>query len=308
LHGRHGTVAVVSPLNRRQLLLGGAAGLVLTACGSGGDQGGSTAGGSSTTTDAPEVAGGLVLYKVFQPQQPVGVPVRLPLALASQDGDLDITVPERVTVRLRPPEGGSAPGPFELEHHAEGIPRGYYPLRAELDAPGAWGIVVEADGVQVETTIEAVDPTSLPAVPGPGDPLVSVPTPTIEQARGVDPICTREPDCPFHEVSLDEAIGGTGPIVLLVSTPAFCQTAICGPVLDLLIDRRADLEAAGAAIVHAEVYVDERARQVTATVDAFGLTYEPALFLAAPDGTVTERLDYTYDATELDAALARLVP
>jgi hypothetical protein len=109
-------------------------------------------------------------------------------------------------------------------------------------------------------------------------------------------------------VSLDEVIGGTGPIVLLISTPAYCQTAICGPVLDLLIGRRADLEAAGAAVVHAEVYVDDQARQVTPTVDAYGLTHEPALFLASPDGTVTDRLDYTFDAAELDAALARLVP
>lgn len=298
----------MSPLNRRQLLLGGAAGLVLGACGGGGGDGDGATGASTTANDAPEVAGGLVLFKVFPPQQPVGVPVRLPLALASQDNDLDIDVPDRVTVRLRPPEGGSSSGPFEIAHHAEGIPRGYYPLRTELDAPGSWGIVVEADGVQVETTIEAVDPRTLPAVPGPGDPLVSVPTPTTDDPRGVDPICTRDPVCPFHEVPLDEAIGGTGPIVLLISTPAFCQTAICGPVLDLLIGHQADLEAAGAAVVHAEVYVDERARQVTATVDAFGLTYEPALFLASPDGTVTERLDYTYDATELETALARLLP
>ena len=288
--------------------MGGAAGLVLAACGGGGGEDEQAAGGSTTAVDAPEVAGGLVLYKVFPPQQPVGVPLRLPLALASQDGDLDIALPAKIGVRLRAPEGGTAPGPIEIERHDEGIPRGYYPLRATLDVPGAWGIVVDADGVQVETTIEAADPTTLPSVPGPGDRLVSVPTPTRSSARGVDPICTRDPVCPFHDVSLDEAIGGGGPIVLLISTPAYCQTAICGPVLDLLIDRRADLDAAGATIVHAEVYVDDSARQVTATVDAYGLTYEPSLFLASPDGTVTERLDYTYDAVELDVALAKLVP
>lgn len=282
---------------------------MLAACGDGGgDEQDATAGDAPRSTDAPEVAGGLVLYKVFPPEQPLGVPVRLPLALQSQEGDLDIELPETISVRMRAPEGGTSTAPVEVERHAEGIPRGYYPLRTELDAAGAWGVVVEADGVQVETTIQAVEPSTLPPVPRPGDPLVSVPTPTTADPRGVDPICTRDPQCPFHEVSLDEAIGGTGPIVLLISTPAFCQTAICGPVLDLLIDRRADLEAAGATVIHAEVYVDEQARQVTAIVDAFGLTYEPALFLAAPDGTVTERLDYTYDAKELDAALARLVP
>jgi hypothetical protein len=95
--------------------------------------------------------------------------------------------------------------------------------------------------------------------------------------------------------------------VLLVSTPAFCQTAICGPVLDLLVERRADLAAAHVGVVHAEVYVDEKAQEATSTVTTLGLRHEPALFLAAADGTVQNRLDYTFDRTELDQALRRLM-
>ena len=103
-------------------------------------------------------------------------------------------------------------------------------------------------------------------------------------------------------------MGGSKPIVLLVSTPAFCQVAICGPVLDLLVERQAALEEQGLAVIHAEVYTDDTAKATAPTVDALGLTYEPALFLAAPDGTVTDRLDAIFDATELDEGTAQLVP
>jgi hypothetical protein len=73
-----------------------------------------------------------------------------------------------------------------------------------------------------------------------------------------------------------------------------------------MVKRKATFEASGIQVIHAEVYVDDKAKVTTPVVDALGLTYEPALFLARADGTVVERLDYIFDASELGAALARL--
>jgi hypothetical protein len=168
--------------------------------------------------------------------------------------------------------------------------------------------VAEAGKTQVETTLDVAPASDLPSVPAPGDPLPNSPTPTRKDHQGVNPICTATPPCPFHAVSLDEAIGAGNPIVLLVSTPAYCQVAICGPVLDLLIKRKAHFDQAGITAIHAEVYVDRQAQETSPTVDALGLDFEPSLFLAAPDGTVTDRLDSIFDGNELDDALARLVP
>jgi hypothetical protein len=109
-------------------------------------------------------------------------------------------------------------------------------------------------------------------------------------------------------VSLDQAIGGTNPIALIVSTPAFCQVAICGPVLDLLVKQRTSLQERGITVIHAEVYTDDTAKVTTPVVDALGLQYEPVLFLAAPDGTVNNRLDSIFDQVELDDAFAKLIP
>jgi hypothetical protein len=287
-------------LTRRQLLLGGAGTLVLAACGSSGTTGNADATSSSTTA-----AGGLVLFKAFQGQQPVGAELRLPLALADKDGSFDVKLPRTIVARLRRPDG-TITAPTSIDLHDKDLPRGYFPLRTTFDTAGRWTVLVEAGKVKVATIVDAVPKSAVPSIPAPGDPLPVVPTPTTANHQGVNPICTRDPVCPFHAVSLDKAIGGAKPIALLVSTPAYCQVAICGPVLDLFVARKAAL--AGFEVIHAEVYIDSKAQQTAPIVDALGLDYEPSLFLASPDGTVTDRLDSIFDGDELDEALARLTP
>lgn len=285
-------------LTRRELLVASGAGLVLAACGAGRD-GGEDADASPTDE--------LMLYTAFNPQQPAGKEVRLPLALALSDGTLDLGAPPRnIDVSLRAPDGGlSRIG--VVPRHARGVPRGYYPVHATFATAGTWTFVVTADGQRLTADIEAVSADQLPAVPGPGDLLPKIPTPTVTDPLGLVALCTREQQCPFHETSLDQAFGRGGPIILLVSTPAYCQTAICGPVLELVIARQQVLADAGATVIHAEVYADDQAKVPTDIVNTLGLTYEPALFVAAPDGTVNDRLDYTFDATELDDAINRII-
>ncbi|HMJ77940.1 MAG TPA: hypothetical protein VK507_18305, partial [Iamia sp.] len=153
------------------------------------------------------------------------------------------------------------------------------------------------------------DPSSI-VIPRPGQPLPPTPTPTVAEDRGVDPICTQDPPCPLHEVDLETALGAE-PLAVLVSTPAFCQTAICGPVLDIFVAAQADTP--DVTFVHVEVFasadeVEAEGPEATLApaVMAWKLPYEPCLFLVAADGTVAERLDVIYDTDELAEALARL--
>ena len=293
------------PLSRRQLLLAGAGSLIVAACGKDESEGDDATGSSTTAPGA--TGGGLMLIPAFKPVLPVGKELRLPLSLADGEGSFDVDLPRSVRIRLRRPDGTTT-DPVTVQRHAQDLPRGYFPLRTEFDTEGRWAIELETANTQVEATVDVRPPEELPAIPGPGDFLPKVATPTKTDGAGVNPICTADPPCPFHEVSLDQAIGAGDPIVLLVSTPAFCQVAICGPVNDLLTSRRRQLEASKITTIHAEVYVDRRARQTAPVVDALGLDFEPSLFLAAPDGTVTERLDAIFDGAELDEALSRLAP
>lgn len=296
-----------STLSRRSLLLSGAGalGVILTGCskGSGSDKVAPTP--KSKRATAEEFA----LAQMFDTRVPVKTPLRLPLGLVDQQGafiaqrDLPRTITARVGMK-----GGQADSAVELTRRDKGLERAYYPLFTTLSEPGAWVVEVTAGDQRLETTLTAMESADLPGkVVQPGERLPEIFTPTVRDSRGVNPICTATPQCPLHEVSLDAALNAGKPIVLLVSTPAFCQTAICGPVLDLLLKTRQEYSDV-ATMIHVEVYTDDSAKQTTDAVEALGLTYEPSLFLASPDGTLSERLDFIFDSSELAESLARLVP
>jgi hypothetical protein len=276
--------------------------MVVAACGGGEDP--SRQAGATTTT----LGEGLSLAPVFLTQQPAGVELRLPLALADAQGALVDDLPSELAVRVGNADTGELGDPVTVERHDEGVPRPYFPLTTTFSEPGNWRIATEVDGMPAQIVVAALEPGQTAAVPVVGEQLISVPTPTVDDPLGVDPICTAEPDCPLHATSLDTAIGGDKAIAMLIATPAFCQTAICGPVLDLLVARHAQYTDV-ITMIHVEVYPNEAAvgRTTTDVVTAYGLPWEPSLFLALPDGTITHRLDYTFDQRELDEALSTLV-
>jgi len=292
-----------SLLTRRQVLLGGsaAAGAVLLgACG--GDDDGSGAGG--TTSTAAPLASGLALAQFFGgPMFIAGTEVRLPFGVADQDGLLATEdTPSKLTVQVLDPDGSTVGGEIEVERHADGLPRAYFPLRLTIDEPGIYTARTEIGGAGTEMSFQ-IDAAEDVKVIQAGAPMPVVETPTTADARGVTPVCTNEPACPLHEVSLAAALGEGTPIALLVASPAFCQIAICGPVLDVLLDVRADHPEV--RFLHAEVYADPaKDLQTYAPVVApLGLHFEPCLLLIGADGVVVERVDTIYDRTELRARL-----
>src|SRR3954463_14899819 len=110
------------PVTRRQVLLGGAGAVLLAACsGSSGDD---TAVTSTTEAGAAAGGGGLILFNAFQPTQPVGKELRLPLGLADKDGSFDVSTPKTISVRLQKPDG-TRTTPVTLDRHEQDLPRGY---------------------------------------------------------------------------------------------------------------------------------------------------------------------------------------
>jgi hypothetical protein len=191
-----------------------------------------------------------------------------------------------------------------VKRYTKGLQRPYWPLVADLTKPGIYTVSTDSGpAVQVQT----VDPSTLP-YPKPGGKLPSVPTPTTADTQGVTPICTQTPPCPLHAVSLDQALGSGKPTVLLIATPAFCQTAICGPVLSVLLQAHANF-AGKATFIHAEVYKQPQVETKTLSpiVQAYGIDFEPSLFLVQADGTVQRRIDVIFDVDEVTEALNHLV-
>lgn len=282
------------------MLAGGAALAFLTACG--GDDGGSADDGSSASATTGAAAAGVLL--VLLPQQGVLTAdgeQRVPLAFADAEG---VPVREGLEPRdfqIRADAG--EPVVVTVEPHSDGVPTPYYPVRFTPATAGIHEITVVGESALNPVTLDISEDALLPLV---GQPLPPVATPTTADARGVDPICTRTPACDLHAVSLDEVLG-TVPIALSIATPEFCQTAICGPVLDLLIEVLPEYPTITG--VHAEVYADPRGNDdptaggLAPITDEYALTFEPTLYLIDAAGTIVSRLDSVYDRVELREAL-----
>jgi hypothetical protein len=101
-------------------------------------------------------------------------------------------------------------------------------------------------------------------------------------------------------------MGQNTPVVLSFATPALCETATCGPVLDTLVKASSGLENK-ITFVHSEIFTAlSRTAPNTPAVLAYHLQSEPLVFLADAKGTVVQRIDGLFGQGEIKAALSRL--
>jgi hypothetical protein len=210
----------------------------------------------------------------------------------------------RADVAFAPP-GSRTFTTLRTDLERNGLPRGrgIYVAGASFPEPGVWSARALVDGRTVPFAVQ-VKPAPEAPVPGDAAPRAASPTPTA--TLGVDPICTRRPQCPLHDVSLEQVIG-TRPVAVMFATPALCQSQYCGPVLDELLDVMDPYRARGVAMVHVEIYRSTRGAAVAPTVDAWGLPSEPWFYTVGADGIIRERLDGAFSTGEVTGALDRLL-
>jgi hypothetical protein len=236
-------------------------------------------------------------------------PSRLPYTLVDAEGVPFATIDEPVSFTISF-DGEQVGDPVEVEPHSDGVPRPYLPLYTTFPRPGLFDI----DARDGDSTLNSQVQVHLAAEVGQplvGTVLPPASTPTPGQTFDVDPICTRAPQCPFHEVDLTTALGTGRPVVVLLATPAYCQTAACGPILDLLVEQaggRDDL-----IVIHAEVYKNPKGvadlsqadlAPLPATYDMF---WEPSLFVTDAANTIVARGDIVVDRGEMAEMLALAV-
>jgi hypothetical protein len=295
-------------LSRRRFLLGSGAAAVLAACGGGADDDEPAIEGSTATTAAGSDPG-LVLGEAFDRNGLLvaGMPQRAPFVLFRESGGLVPVAEAPPEVRFTlTPQGGEPLPAIRTARRGDDVERPYYPLVATFPAAGPWAVEADlGDGTLLTSSVIVNQPDEV-AVPQVGEALPVAPTPTTAAPLGVTNLCTQDPICGFHEVSLDAALAAGRPVAVLVSTPEFCQVGICGPVLDLLT--AAAPSHPQLDVVHVEVYTEGGAGQtgpVSPIVsETFSLQYEPVLFVADATGTIRARLDNIYDGAELADALA----
>ena len=188
--------------------------------------------------------------------------------------------------------------------------RSVYVADVKFGRPGSYvvsavtkhaGRLVAASPAQVRVRRDA-------GIPGVGDRAVRVHTPTVESVGGnVEQIETRVPPDSMHEVDLAEALDRGRPVALLFSSPALCESRVCGPVTDVAEQVKSEFEDE-ADFIHVEFYEDNDASKgARSQSQAWGLNTEPWLFTIDADGIVAARIEGAFSVDEMRDAVRRAV-
>ncbi|MGE5141060.1 MAG: hypothetical protein ACM3JD_16455 [Rudaea sp.] len=183
----------------------------------------------------------------------------------------------------------------------------------EFARAGSWGVEVQArlpDGSTLDRGIgfKVVDRS---ATLKPGDRVPSLQTRTYKDVDGNLHQLTSapNPNPAFYRLSLAQALTNGKPTVLLFSTPAFCQTRLCGPAYDLIsqLERQYRDQV---NFIHVEVYRGlpnpaETNWELDPAMTAFGLQTEPWVYVI-DKGVVTFRVEGLFTGAEIEQHLKAL--
>jgi len=263
---------------------------------------------TATTSESGAALGDFQLVQRF-PQVLVPGNVRLPISLANQAGLLTtesgVDLPATLTAQLINADTQEVVAEsLSADRHDTGLTIPYWPFRVDIDKPGIYTLIVDG-GPAEGAAIQVLNATEV-LIPLVGSQLPGFDTPTIDDHRGVEPVCTRAPEqCEFHNITLNEALALKKPIAYLVGTPAHCSTGTCAPALEALITVRKSIGDA-MTFLHAEIYTDDKATTVAPAVIALKMEYEPAIYITDASGKIIERFDAVFDADEVSLAIAAL--
>ena len=195
-------------------------------------------------------------------------------------------------------------------------PRGIYTAQLNFDKAGAWGIgivVKGTDGVerQSSTSIQVKETTSTPAI---GSPAPRSASKTSADVDSLDLLTTDlSPDPELYDKTIAEAIEENQPLMVVFSTPAYCQTSTCGPQLDVVKDIK-DVYKDRINVIHIEVYDNPQDIQgdlsnaiISPTLEEWGLPTEPWTFIVDEGGLVQAKFEAFTTRQELEEALLNVL-
>lgn len=227
-----------------------------------------------------------------------------------------------VAVYLQDDSGGEIDGPYTARNESlevqspykadsadEGDVTSVYVTDVRLKT-GDWravAVVRDSEGNFAATNFQTVVSVGEQhKIPAEGDRAPSIHTPTLDDVSDVSDIDTRVPPSTMHEADLADVLGKK-PVVLLFATPALCQSRVCGPVVDVTEQVKAEF-GEDVDFIHMEIFEDNqfdpKNPKLRPQVKAYGLPTEPWLFVIDENGEVATRIEGAFSVTELEQALA----
>jgi len=205
---------------------------------------------------------------------------------------------------------GSKPH-FEARSTAEDPDAAGVVYSVNLDFPhdGEWRVaaVIRRDGETEAKILPSAVAGEFSRVPRVGQRAPLIHTPTAKDVGGdLSKITTRVPPDTLNRVDYAEALGRE-PIVLLFATPKFCQSRVCGPVVDEAQQAQSEF-GDKAAFIHMEIYNDnDPAEHPRPQVRAFHLPSEPWLFAIDRRGRISAVIEGAFGLDLLRSAVERAI-
>ena len=185
----------------------------------------------------------------------------------------------------------------------------FYVATTPFDFEGKWAVELSAtpEGASEAVTIQAPFTVLAESVsPGLGTVPPASQNDTTETNSNTTSLCTRDPICDLHDKVIGDYLGKGRPLVVQFSTPAFCETRFCGPVLEVLLTQ-VDAYKDRVDFIHIEVWQDFQAQAYRPAVQEWRLPGEPYTFFLDGSGTVASRLEAVFTEEELVTALEQLI-
>ena len=280
---------------------------------------------SAPVASASPVAGKPAIYPIFVSSEILAGPSRFLFSLTDAVNKLVAAPDVPVTLEFFDVAADENAVAFtEDARFVWAVPnlRGLYAADVAFPTAGRWGVRFTAtfpDGrqEQVRADFDVAEAGPTLAI---GAPAVSVDTPTAADVGGdlAKVSSDQQPDPAFYRTSVEDALAAKQPFVLVFATPAFCQTAMCGPILENVKAAAADYPTL--TFINVEPYTmaftEGRLQPVLADgnlqaatwTDAWGLRTEPWIFVVDGDGKVTAKFEAAVAEEELRAALDAVAP
>jgi hypothetical protein len=180
-----------------------------------------------------------------------------------------------------------------------------YVASIDFPADGEWriGALIKEGDELTATLLPSAKVGQFAQIPRVGQRAPRIHTPTAEDAGGdLSKITTRVPPDTMNKVDFYDVLGKK-PIVLLFATPQFCQSRVCGPVVDVAEQVQRDL-GGKADFIHMEIFNDnDPAKGVRPQVRAFHLPSEPWLFVIDRQGVIRTEIEGAFSVDELTSAV-----
>lgn len=182
-----------------------------------------------------------------------------------------------------------------------------YVARFSLPTVGTYWVLAEPEGgatsIQALGNVVVAKKDSAPDI---GDPAIAAHTPTIASTGGdLSKLTTRTPpDESLLEHSIADSLEAKTPFVVTFSTPKFCTSRTCGPVVDVVEEVASRFDGSTTRFIHVEVFEgNDPAKGYNRWMQEWGLKTEPWTFLVDGTGMIVERYEGAVSVNELEQAV-----